>query len=429
VLSARQRHAGGARWGPAGCPGSDLATSSSIGSSWVYLVPTLDSVSQLTVLENLGRESWENRPRVLSIHAAIGDTSSLIDDLMMSVRHRALSPLLLAMEFGLVRLFVAHHVWAEVPRKVEALGAAGRLDQQAAEILWWTRYVPLCRVVDTAAMPSDSTVEQLWARDPSDAPTAVLAGLLSPVVVLAVDPDLIDLDYAGSEWRPTARAGRNLAEAGGVAYGSLTAMTLAGKAFVAGATGVSRLVRHPYGQLAVVLSGLILFSTRKRWAPASRARSAAAKECLRGRTKPLVALAQSLQEHVHSAYEAWDASQRGTFGGTLTHAAARQIAVAPASMSLAELADDLEPEFGGSQQDLVGELRRRLRACSAFVEVNRGQWQLGRAGADFGGSDRWRTHGASPDSIERYARPTSLAIRLAYSIESSVHESTDGAGV
>jgi len=372
-------------------------------------------VSRLTTLERLDGESWTTRPRVLSIHPAVADTSALIDELMASTRHRQVSPLLQAMEFGLVRLFASHRVWAEVPRIVETLGRRGRLDREAAEYLWWTRYASLVRVVDTAALPVYSTADRLRDRDPSDGPTADLAGLLAPVVVFAVDLDLIDLDVAQADWRPVARAGGSLAATGGTAYGAIVGMTMAGQAIVAVLAGMRRLLGHPYGQLVAVLGGLTLIAARHRVWTASKDRAAATREAMRDLGEPLKAFAQNLYDRLDQAYQAWDASQRGEGGDSLTHATARLLACALSPLTRTELAAHLQPESGGSPRQLVRQLGSVLNNCSAFVEIERGRWQLGRASVDFGVGSEWRGLAGADDPVERYARPPSLALRLVHS--------------
>jgi hypothetical protein len=158
---------------------------------------------------------------ILRIRPAVVDTSAFISDVMDCLRSGMVSPLLSAMRLGVVRVFVAQHVWAEVPRALATLGEEGRLDAAAAEALWWTTYVPLVRVVDVGRVPRSPTKHLMADRDWSDSPTDALVALLSPVVALASDRDLIDLGLAAKQWRPVARAGAVVAlGSGGLHAGS-----------------------------------------------------------------------------------------------------------------------------------------------------------------------------------------------------------------
>jgi len=57
------------------------------------------------------------------------------------------SPLFLAMKTGLVRGFMAHHTWAEVPCVLAKRAPREGVDLRAAEGLWWNSYVKVIRFV------------------------------------------------------------------------------------------------------------------------------------------------------------------------------------------------------------------------------------------------------------------------------------------
>jgi hypothetical protein len=76
-------------------------------------------------------------------------------------------------------------------RKCVDVPAERALDPGEASDIWWTEYVPRLHVVDTAEL-AVPLAEAIIPRDPSDAGSFALAGLLAPVVVLSTDRDLID---------------------------------------------------------------------------------------------------------------------------------------------------------------------------------------------------------------------------------------------
>src|SRR4051812_24001576 len=98
---------------------------------------------ELTLIEALWSDAGPSDVPILRIRPAVVDTSAFVSDVMSSLRYETVSSLLAAMQIGVIRVFVGHHVWAEVPRQLAALGQEGRLDAAEAEALWWTSYVPL----------------------------------------------------------------------------------------------------------------------------------------------------------------------------------------------------------------------------------------------------------------------------------------------
>lgn len=136
---------------------------------------------------------------LLRIRPVVMDTSVLLPDVLWTTRNQERSTFLDFLDLGLVRPFAAHHVWAEVPRKIWDDAEASGIDGEAAEAVWWGEYAQRIRFVDVSGLevPSASLIS---IRDGSDAPTFALAGLLAPVVVLAQDDDIQDLGIATHDW-------------------------------------------------------------------------------------------------------------------------------------------------------------------------------------------------------------------------------------
>lgn len=334
-----------------------------------------------TLLDTL--PSAQSMPRMLTVHPAIGDTSALISEVMMSVRTSRPSPLLIAMNVGVVRMHAGQHVWAEVPRVLSDLADNGRLDRQAAEELWWSEYVPMIRVVDTGGLPSSPSAISLAERDPSDVPTARLRDLLAPIVVLASDDDLIATGLAHETWWRAVDAALPVATAGGSVYLGLHAAILAGHGVIATTRAILRWLRDPWVQCAVLAAGLGLAITRDHWQPALRHRTEHVRSRIRDTSEAGWELIESLGAQLRSAFDAWDHAITGIAGESLAHAVAHVLCrTGPATRR--GIAESLWP--GASESELrrhTSTLRSELEGCSAFFEVSRGRWQCGRAGADF----------------------------------------------
>src|SRR5262245_1476394 len=89
-------------------------------------------------------------PSLAEMYVVVIDTSVITSDVIKSAKGGLPSPLYLAMETGLVRGYMAHHTWAEVPRVLTKRALRANCDLAVVEKLWWDRYVKLIRFVPTA---------------------------------------------------------------------------------------------------------------------------------------------------------------------------------------------------------------------------------------------------------------------------------------
>lgn len=87
----------------------------------------------------------------------------------------------LAAPQDVIRCFVTHRVWAEVPRVLQQRHAkpdSRPFDLRAAERLRWEQYLPAVQVVTVEGMaPVTDHARALLNRDPTDSATAILADL------------------------------------------------------------------------------------------------------------------------------------------------------------------------------------------------------------------------------------------------------------
>ena len=339
-----------------------------------------------TLIETLGLDGCDRSlPRVLQVHPAVLDTSALLSDLITRVRSGRETLLLHALEFGVVRGFAAHHVWAEMPRKIADKGAKGIFDAAVAETVWWREYVPLLRFVDTATLSETEHYRALVARDHSDGPTERLRGLLAPVVVLAKDKDLIALGLAANEWKPVADAGGEVAMAGGGVVAGTSLVMVSGYGMWQFLVLLGRVIRRwPKVAVGFALAGGAAAVTRERWAHRTQSAVTAAGGALRRTATAVGEIITYLIETADAAFARWDAAVVGTPGNTLVHHAARVLAVSPSPLTRSELAHRLAAAEAGSERRLVKALRPILEGGSAFVAVDRTRWQLGRDCVDFG---------------------------------------------
>jgi len=348
---------------------------------------TTDMNAQPTFLESV-QLTLPSLPRIWSVHVAIGDTSSLVADVMRYVNseNRAAS-IASDLSFGTLRLYITHAVWAEVPRKLSEIAEAGRVDEDAAHAAWWTEYVPYIRVVDCSSLPPSKSAQNLLRRDVSDAPMASLHDFLAPVVAWTADRDLLDNDVGLPCWRVSASACSTVTSTGNAAYFGTMIGTAAGHGMVSATRGVIRLSNETWFLILLIVVCGGLYVSRRRWIPAAKSRGKAAWN----HRDEVADVAHRLTAHVKNACETWDLSMTGTEGVTDAHVVARLL-VNRQPMTRSQIVESILPEATQSRKAAVRrDLLPILKSCSAFVEIRRNHWQIGRSGIDFGHAHMLRT--------------------------------------
>lgn len=344
------------------------------------------SAPRRTLIEDLLVEE-QRYPRWLTVHPIIADTSALLADLIGNVRYAVPTPLTVAMGIGLLRIYCPQHVWAEMPRKIDEKAEDEHLDRALMERLWWTEYVPFIRFVDTGDLPASQHRFLVERDDRSDKPTFILADLLAPVPVLAMDKDLRRYGLACDDWKSVAKASRTLAVVGGGVYGGVAITVGVGFAVVDLARSIMRLLTNEWVQTALLGTAIAAVATRDRWRRVVELRAPSVRSGARTVWETVLDLIEDTVERVHAAYGAWDSALRGEPGGSVEHRIAGLLAARPA-MTRREMADALLPdETEIVRRRAVRELLPVLQRCTAFCELRRGRWQIGRAAADFGLAD------------------------------------------
>lgn len=309
------------------------------------------------------------------------DANAFLKDCVANVRRPAVTALLGLAEAERIRLFATEQVHDEVARYLRTF-ARGEAD--AACTLWRTRYLPLVRWVapfGTAdhgrSTEASDRLARLARRDPDDVPTARLALLCAPCLLVTSDRDLLDHGFGDREWVTGLRAAGELSDLEGAAFISMQLVSaIAGTAGHAGAAATRAIGRSRLG-LGLVLGLAVMGATdwrpgletraRRYGRSASRALSATMRavdwlETRRAITaKALDALTVAPDEEVRP-----DA----VIGGLLARAA-RPVAARELSYELARRRYALSNS----------ELRVLLREHPAFVAVRGRGWELGQVHA------------------------------------------------
>lgn len=332
--------------------------------------------------------SWNALTRLGEVFIVVIDTSVVASEVIKTVRNQLPSPLLLAMQTGLVRGFMAHHTWAEVPRVLAKRAAAEKVDLVAAESLWWHSYVRVVRFVPAGDLPAaDPDLERaLGGRDATDVPTLKVASLIAPVVVLAADRDLKDIGLAYERWWEVPEAIRKVVLGSESAEFASRVLFGAAHGTVAALRGLARAVQRP--PVAIAVTALLLLATlsHRHWYPHLKGWIDDARPGIRQAAGKVGHAVYGLFEQYLAALSIWASAQRGRPDRTLTHRVARIVATSPKPRTRTEIARQLHDQVARyGRRRVMAELERILRRHQAFWEVSPGRWQFGKADAHFAG--------------------------------------------
>lgn len=299
------------------------------------------------------------------------DTSVLTQDVTAALKRGRPSSILAGMQYGTLRGFIPHYVWAEVPRVLaDRKREGGTFELVRAEQLWWEQYVPLLHVVDVNGLPMTAAADKLAHEDLSDVGILQLAGVLAPVVLFAADPDLIRHGVAVPNWETVRSVLGKIGKAEAGMQGS-TGVLLGTGYTVAGAVGLMR--AHPVAAgVTVAAAGVCAYLNRARFTSHTRAALA------RFGTEAVKVLGEPFVQHeVHG--RDWTQAERGTAGDDVLSQVARLLARAPAPMTRTEILAALPQAVQMPHRRQMDGLGRLLHRFPAFHQAAPGRWQLGRA--------------------------------------------------
>lgn len=321
------------------------------------------------------------------LRRALLDTSVLTTDIIAATRRPEPSSFVAAARAGTVRHLIPVHVWEEVPRVLaDRHREGGRSDLERALELWQSRYAPLLYVVDTAGLPMTPQAEELAARDASDVPMLLLAGVIAPVVLIGTDKDLVASGLADSEWRELRSAlgdvgvteGRMIdleQQAGAVL--SLTSNAFGSALREAFMPKGPKQIAVTVAVSATVAGGLYLWVRKRPPVPSQR--------------KPVLPALMAYASKRMTAHETrhargedrWCKAELGTPGDTLLHQVARTVVSSREPLTRTAIVEHLgEAVPGAGHTGRMAAVLDVLTAHPMFVDVTgRGHWQVGRLGS------------------------------------------------
>ena len=304
-------------------------------------------------------------------HIFVLDTGVLYDDIVYRLRHPESRGVLLGgATTGTIRLFAADHVYDEL---YDSLGGFERRRVRRDEVIRCLErnYLPRLRFVSVLSEPLRAKAAMVV--DVDDRPTAILALMLAPCIVLAKDPHLVDAGFGrADDWLSLAwQADELLGLDGTLTVGMLGA----GRAFGLARDGARWFfddLSPGHVALGAALGAAVVVAAPQVAAGLNSAAHRVGR--LAGETAGGLArgFAQVAVERGRHAAQLAAAAVDPDPRAPLAHALARHLAFVDAPVTT----DELASTFGVDAAMVRGE----LGAHSAFVRTQAG-WALGRARA------------------------------------------------
>jgi len=331
-----------------------------------------------TLIEALQRHPHER------IVPAVVDANVLISDVWATLRRPAPTALIGQAEARMLRLLITPQVAHEVETRMHRV--ADERTDEALE-LWHARYLPVIRIVDPGH-PGASHVDAIGdpsiaalvgrvaARDADDAPTAHLALLCAPCLVLTKDADLLDEGFGSPEWLTGVRSSGELADLDKTVWFAMNVSFVAGEELSRRAIAVARAVAlSPMAISVAIAAATLVLALRHTWVRScpgtARARAMAAID-LAVEVADYVAARRAALQDALAPHVVAPTRERSD----VARVAAR-LAIAPSPEPLAQIAAAV-PD---AHPDRVREL---LRSEPAFSVVRGRGWQLGTTGTQTG---------------------------------------------
>lgn len=274
-----------------------------------------------------------------------------------------------------VEVLAPDHVYGEVYDGFRKIAKSSPCTVEQLRSLFEESYLPYIRwvKVDPAGSEADDRIQAVLDIDDTDVPTAQLASLIGPCLVLSGDKSLRTPGFAPSEWRPAAGSAITMVTAEASSEGAAGAMGMPVVGVVAGTVKLGNRFGVPWFLSVALLGGGIALLLQD---PMRRSR-------VSSKIGPFV---EAMLDHMAEEYRKAQAGRAG-----LTQAMCKPAdALAPKQMVTIVLARASEPmlarevheemldHFDERSVPSVTKVHEILRAGPEFTQPERYRWQVGR---------------------------------------------------
>jgi hypothetical protein len=325
-----------------------------------------------------------------TVHFRPVDTNMLLNNLAREVAQwPSLTWFTLLARLGVFRPYCAPHVVLEVEEKLDRFMSRRGRDPERAWEIWRSEYLPVLGVVDVQDLSfPDDRLSTLYGRDQDDHPTGVLAVLLGQRA-LSEDPDLSDLGLgSGKAWLDLIFAAGHIAWGETIDFGVGFGINVSAEAMMASGRVVRGAWQTPNGRQVLIAIGFALAALivatlvlRELHAPSRKwidetVKTGARTVLNRGQFVIGGYAEASLNRH-QGTLKLNAAVVREAFTPSLIQRVARVLAAEDKAID--EDAVALAVWRGHPPRGAAMAVRRVLQSHRAFVEIEPGQWQIGRA--------------------------------------------------
>lgn len=316
----------------------------------------------------------------------ITDSGMLMGEVLQSSRRPdgsaggRVTSLLWAIHHRKAVLYLPRHILEEVERDLPRRAKSGD-DLDLAYVRLRTLYLSRARIIDVPRgwALTDRRVLALAARHPTDLPAAQLAVTIGGCFLLSEDPDLCDIPRLGfSAWLKVTHAAANETEVETILMTASMPLNVAEAAIGA---AYRRIAAAPtWTKLAVAGVAALVLIGGVWWV-----RSGKAGKVIE-RAQPVIReLGQTYGPPLTETMQRYSLGQIVFDRAVVSRADAQMLgeriaqvlAYAHKPLLAVDIARELESP--GNLRDRTQMVRSELQDCTAFCEVSRGRWQLGRS--------------------------------------------------
>ena len=267
-------------------------------------------------------------------------------------------------------VYAARHVYGETYRGFKKIAANSSASIDDLRACFEEHYLPVLRWVETNGDGiADDRVAQVI--DETDVPTAELASLIAPCLVLSEDRALRRPGYAPDRWRLAAGHGAEIVEGFEMLERVTIVVGLPVVGFVGGGVKLGEAARVPWwASLGLLgLGGYVIL------------RSARRREVIGRKVKPLVeAVCAMVVEATAREQDGVRGLKEMMFAPAAPPTAKQQVATVVARSQMPLVATEVHERIGRcfDRSVTLHEVRAILKGSPEFTQPERYRWQLGQ---------------------------------------------------
>jgi PIN domain len=274
-----------------------------------------------------------------------------------------------------VRVFAADHVYGEVYRGFHRIAKTSPCSAEQLQAIFEQQYLPYVRwvTVDLIQPGLDDRVQVVHAIDSTDAPTAQLASLVGPCLVLSGDRSLRSPGFAPDAWRHAAGSAISMIDAEATTEGVTRLVGMPAAGVVAGTVRLGNRLNVPwFVSVPVLAAGMALLLQ----SPTRRSR-------IWEKIGPAV---EALMDYL-AEEQAKERAGRAGLTSAMCESPPRlstkqQVTIVLARANVPLLASEVQEgmfdHFDVHTVPTATEVRAILRAGAEFAQYERYRWKLGR---------------------------------------------------